>query len=71
MQYIFSNVAFLDYKPFLFYHNSILPKKRQEHAQKKSSQRSELKQLKTGIDAKKKNSENNNNDDYNRILYSV
>ena len=31
----FSNVAFLDYKPFLFYHNSIFPKKRQEHAQKK------------------------------------
>ena len=65
----FSNVAFLDYKPFLFYHNSIFPKKRQEHAQKKghngaskNSSREEQKQKKM---------ENNNNDDYDRIIYSV
>ena len=35
LQYIFSNVAFLDYKPFLFYHNSILPKKGKNTLKKK------------------------------------
>ena len=37
----FSNVAFLDYKPFLFYHNSILPKKGKNTLKKKRSQGSE------------------------------
>ena len=71
MQYIFSNVAFLDYKPFLFYHNSILPKKGQEHAQKKKGHNGAKKTVKNKNRCKKKNSENNNNDDYNRIIYSV
>ena len=55
MQYIFNNVAFLDYKPFLFYHNSIFPKKRQEHAQKKKKVTTErIKTLKNKNTCKKK-----------------
>ena len=53
LQYIFSNVAFLDYKPFLFYHNSILPK-RQEHAQKQKVTTERVKAVKDKNRSKKK-----------------